>query len=173
MLIASIACIHIFSSSIEDFSAWFVKSLAIFDLLVIVSFCILHFIPKHYYVIPQMLMLQTLITMFDICLHSEKLYVYEYVMPWMSFVYLMEIIIPIQWKLNWSILIIGMAYFAHNIYQRDGKLTDNLIGSMVGTLFYFVIGSVTLNRKVKDLYAAIRKSSFYLPLHRLIIILYE
>ena len=158
LLILGIMWIHAFSANIKNFSYDFIKSLAIFECLVVISFCILSLWPQKFYIIPQMLMFHTAITMFDICLHSEKLYVYEFVMPWMSFIYLMDIIIPIQWKSNCSILIIGMAYFAYNLYQRDGVLSENFIGSMIGTSFYFIAGSLTLNRKVKYLYAAIRKS---------------
>ena len=129
-----------------------------FDCFILLSLWVLQWKSSLYDLLPQMLMFFDLIWLFEIWMIAENLVVYEYVFPAFGFIFLLAVISPIKWKANCTIVLIWMIYFGLRLHQRDGQVTATFVGSMAGTFFYFLITSVSLNRKVKDLYAAIEKS---------------
>ena len=93
----------------------------------------------------------------DIWTVIENIVIYEYIFPALSLFFLLAVMSPTQWKVNWIILVISMVYFGFKIYIRDGEIPVTFYESMTGTFFYFFITSISLNRKVKDLYSSIQK----------------
>ena len=87
----------------------------------------------------------------------ENITIYEYVFPAITFIFYLAVISPTRWKSNLLILIASFVYFGIRLYTTNGFVTVTFVGSMWGTWFYYFMASITLNRKVKDLYASIQK----------------
>ena len=79
----------------------------------------------------------------------------EYIMPTLTFSFLLIIIMPSRWRVNWCAFLIGIGYLWYQFLMKKDAVPMEFFISQLLNVFYFFLSSIVLSYKVKALYMTI------------------